>query len=116
MSRVSKKRRRTHSPAFKAAAIERMKQCDSVVGLAEELGVNWRLLYRWREQAAKAAERDKQTAAAKRVQELEAEVIKLKLALADQVQETDFFAGALRKLESRRPIMGAATSTTKSGK
>jgi transposase-like protein len=116
MSRVSKKGRRIHSPAFKRSAVERMKQCDSVVGLAEELGVNWRLLYRWREQAGKAAERAKQTAAEERAQQLQGEVTNLKLALADQVQQADFFAGALRKLEAHLPITAGAESTSKSGK
>jgi transposase-like protein len=116
MSRVSKKGRRIHSPAFKAAALERMKHCDSVVGLAQELRVNWRLLYRWREQAAKSAERAKHTAAEERIQQVQAEVTKLKLALAEQVQQTDFFAGALRKLEARRPITAGAEFTSKSGK
>ena len=31
-------------------AVERMKSCENIVALAEELGVHRRLLYQWRDQ------------------------------------------------------------------
>jgi len=31
-------------------AAERLKSCDTIIALAEELGVHWRLLYKWRDQ------------------------------------------------------------------
>ena len=31
-------------------AVERLKGCDNIIALAEELGVHRRLLYKWRDQ------------------------------------------------------------------
>jgi len=31
-------------------AVQRLKSCDNIVALSEELGVHRRLLYRWRDQ------------------------------------------------------------------
>jgi transposase-like protein len=33
-------------------AVERLKACDSIVELSQELGVHRRLLYKWRDQFA----------------------------------------------------------------
>ena len=35
-------------------AVERLKRCENIVVLAEELGVHRRLLYKWRDQLAPA--------------------------------------------------------------
>lgn len=34
-----------HTPEFRKMAVERLKSCDNVLALAEELGVHRRLLY-----------------------------------------------------------------------
>jgi transposase-like protein len=116
MPRVLKKPRRIHSAKFKEAAVARMKSCDSVVGLAQELGVNWRLLYRWKDQAERRARGLAQSAAERRVTVLEGEVATLKTALAEKVLEADFFERALQRVEAYRQQSGGVASTTKSGK
>jgi len=36
--------------AFRKMAVERLKSCDNVVALSQELVVHRRLLYKWRDQ------------------------------------------------------------------
>ncbi len=49
--RVAKKRVIGRYPkAFRKMAVERLKGCDNVVALSQELGVHRRLLYKWRDQ------------------------------------------------------------------
>ena len=43
-------RKGRHPAAFRQMAVERMKRCENIVALSEELGVSRRLLYRWRHQ------------------------------------------------------------------
>jgi transposase-like protein len=46
---VAKKRAAGRYPkAFRKMAVERLKSCDNIVALSEELGVHRRLLYKWR--------------------------------------------------------------------
>jgi transposase-like protein len=116
MLRVSKKKRRIHSAAFKEAAVAKMKGCDSVVGLAQKLGVNWRLVYRWRHQAESRARIAEQSGLEQLVAKLEAELTSVKTALADKVMEADFFEQALQRYEAHRQKHGGVASTTRSGK
>lgn len=107
-----------HSTAFKRMVVERMKQCDNIQGLSEELGVHRRLMYKWRDQFA-PVERAEEPATNSREARLRKEVNQLKRALADKTLELDFFKGALQKVEARRQqqsVSGAKASTTKSGK
>ena len=48
--RVAKKRVGRYPKAFRKMAVERLKSCDNIVALSEELGVHRRLLYKWRDQ------------------------------------------------------------------
>ncbi len=113
---MTKKRRGKYRPGEKGEAVERMQHCDSIKGLAAELGVGRTSLYRWQ------AEMNPEYAAA--VQEggeevLRQEVRYLKRVLAEKTLELDFFRGALQKVEARRQgsgATGARASTTKSGK
>lgn len=41
---------KTYSKEFKLEAVRRMKTCKTIAGLAAELGVGRRFLYKWREQ------------------------------------------------------------------
>jgi transposase-like protein len=116
---VSNKKRARHSAEFKAAAVEKMKQCDNVVALSRKLKVHWRMLYHWKAaaEAAEAAglrsEPEQQEAA------LREEITALKIALADKAMEVDFFRGALRNIETLRQASahsGGEASTTRSGK
>jgi transposase-like protein len=45
---VAKKRAIGRYPkAFRKMAVERLKSCENIVALSEELGVHRRLLYKW---------------------------------------------------------------------
>ena len=99
---------------FWQAAVARMKAGENVRALADELGVDIRGLYRWRQKLdmpQKDPQRQREATLAKEVEQL-------KRALADKVLEVDFLQGALHKIEARRRKSGntgAQASTTRSG-
>ena len=104
--------------AFRKMAVERLKSCENIVALAEELGVHRRLLYKWRDQLA-PVEDGEPAPANSREGELRKQVNRLKRVVADKTLEADFFKGALQKVEARRQSSGnsgAMVSTTRSGK
>ena len=45
-----------YSPEFRAQALERLKSCDNVSGLARELKIPRKWLYVWRDRAAGCAD------------------------------------------------------------
>jgi len=50
---VAKKRKTRvgrYPKEFRRMAVEKLKNCDNIVALSEELGVRRRLLYKWRDQ------------------------------------------------------------------
>jgi transposase-like protein len=108
VSQKTIKKRREFTQAFKERAVARMDKCASVVGLAEELGICWSLLYKWRAQL-------KQATVQSREETLMAQVSDLQRALGVKALEVDFLKGALQKDEARRRNGGVA-STTRSGK
>ena len=98
-------------------AVERLKGCDNIVALSEELDVHRRLLYKWRDQLEPI---DDGVAPPEnsRERELRLQVAQLKRLVADKTLEADFFKGALQKVEARRQSnkpAGETASTTKSG-
>ena len=98
-------------------AVERLKSCENVVVLAEELGVHRRLLYKWRDQMEPIDDGQAPPENSKE-RELRLQVAQLKRLVADKTLEADFFKGALQKVEARRQNNtqpGEAASTTKSG-
>jgi len=98
-------------------AVERLKSCENVVSLAEELGVHRRLLYKWRDQLEPIDDGQAPPENSKE-RELRLQVAQLKRLVADKTLEADFFKGALQKVEARRQSKtqpGEAASTTKSG-
>ncbi len=104
---------------FRRKAIERMKQCNNITALAEELGIERRLLYTWRELLDPVEKGEWPPPENSRESTLRKEVSKLKRVLADKTLEVDFFKGALQKVEARRQqsdMSGEPASTTKSGK
>jgi transposase-like protein len=114
---VAKKRIGRYPKAFRKMAVERLKSCDNIVALSEELGVHRRLLYKWPDQSepiddgAAPPENSKE-------RELRLQVTQLKRLVADKTLEADFFKGALQKVEARRRSntqSGETASTTKSG-
>jgi transposase-like protein len=103
--------------AFRQRAVERMRRCESVKELAQELGVHRSVLYQWRDQLApqdRPEWQEREGAEAR----LERENRELKQALAEKTLEVDFFRGALQKIGARRQNSnktGETASTTKSG-
>ena len=89
------KKRRQFTVAFKKAAVERLAKTDNGVSLARELGINRRMLYRWRAQR-QAIEAGRQRERGDPQQELR----QVKLLLAEKTLEADFFKSALQKSRS----------------
>ena len=99
-------------------AVERLKGCDNVVALSQELGVHRRLLYKWRDQL-EPIEDGEGPPTNSRERELRQQVTQLKRVVADKTLEADFFKGALQKIEARRQRnsgSGKMASTTRSEK
>ena len=100
-------------------AVERLKSCDNIVALAEELGVHRRLLYQWRERSDTVEVDEKSPPGDGRESTLRKEISQLQRVLAEKTLELDFFKGALQKVEARRRNSGRTgekASTTKSKK
>ena len=96
--------------AFRKMAVERLKSCDNIVALSEELGVHRRLLYKWRDQL-EPIEDGQGPPADSQERELRQQVSRLKRLVADKTLEVDFFKGALQKVEARRQSRGDAGGT-----
>ena len=47
---MGKRRVGRYPLAFRQMAVDRLRKCDNVVALSEELGAYRRLLYKWRQQ------------------------------------------------------------------
>lgn len=104
-----------YSPEFRAEALERLKSCDNVSGLARELKIPRKWLYLWRDRAAGCA--DIPTAEDRVRERLRKRVAELEQLVGRQAAEIDFFKGALRRVEARRQnngTTGGAASTSKS--
>jgi len=115
---VSMTRKGRHPLEFRQMAVERMKRCENITALSEELGVARRQLYLWREQLAPIEGKSEATPESPREATLRKENRQLKRVLAEKTLEVDFFKGALQKIEARRQKSGdsgARASTTKSG-
>jgi transposase len=111
----TKKRVNKYPRAFQRMALERMKNCESVSELAEELGIHRTVLYHWKNHL-KAMEGG---AADSPMRELRKQVRDLKRVPAEKTLEVDFFKGALQKIEAQRQgssNSGATASTSRSGK
>ena len=112
---MAKKRVNKYPKAFRQMAVERMRNCDNVSALAQELGVDRTVLYHWRNLTPGEAG----SAATSPVRELRKEIRDLKRVLAEKALEADFFKGALQKVEARRQKgsgTGETASTTRSEK
>ncbi len=105
-------------------AVARMSSSDNISALSEELGVDRKLLYRWRGQMELTPPTETVGASEgsppedPRESRLRQENSQLKRALADKSLEVDFFKGALQKVAARRQAnksSGERASTTRSG-
>ena len=127
MAKRENKRARRYPVGFQRDAVERMKHCEDIGKLAEELGVSRGALYLWKRKSEglrsyREAARQGHPAAADdpqmhKIRELEAKVAGLEGELGRCSLEASFFKSALRKVEglrrqSEKP--GAIPSTTRS--
>lgn len=121
------KRSNRYPVGFQRDAVERMKHCEDIGQLAEELGVSRGTLYLWKRKGEgllsyrDAARRGHPASAdnpqVKKVCELEAKVAALEGELGRSHLEARFFKSALRKVEELRrenEAPGGIASTTKS--
>jgi len=114
---VAKRRVGRYPKEFRRMAVERLKTCDNIVELSQELGVHRRLLYKWRDQFDPFDPGEESPPGNSREATLRKEINQLKRVLVDKTLELDFFKGALQKVEARRQksgISGEKASTTKS--
>lgn len=114
---MAKRRVGRYPKAFRKLAVERLKGCDNIVALSEELGVHRRLLYKWRDQLEPVDDGETPPENIKE-RDLRIQLATAKRLLADKTLEVDFFKGALQKVEARRQSStqpGETASTTKSG-
>lgn len=112
---MPRRKRRSFTQAYKLAAVKRMATAESIQGLADELGVQYGLLYNWRnslriggEDALRRVGRPSRAAlaepaavapidpgdpvaAGRRIEELERKI-------GQQQLELDFFRAALRQV------------------
>ena len=100
-----RKRYQRHPKELRAIAVERLKNCDSVTALAQELGVERTLLYKWRKRMERGEGKEQapnDSVQIRRGQEID----ELKRLLAEKTLEVDFFKGALQKVKARRQKSG----------
>jgi transposase len=105
---------------FKQTALERVKGCEYISGLAEELGISRSQLYRIRRDASGWKPEPKPEAWLKEKAEerQRRRITKLERLVARQALELDFFRGALLRIEENRRKQGPNSgkpSTSKSG-
>lgn len=128
MAKKSKKvnnRSKRYPVGFQRDAVERMKHCEDIGKLAEELGVSRGALYLWRRKGEgllsyrDAARKGHPAAAddpqAMKIRELEAQVASLEGELGRRSLEASFFKSALRKVEGlhrQSGELGGTASTT----
>ena len=112
-------KRKRYSRKFQRMAVERMRTCESVTALAQELGVRPRCLYKWRAKIDLLESGEESARASTHEGSYRKQVLHLKRLLAEKTLEVDFFKGALQKIEARRQSSsgsGGKASTTRSGK
>jgi AraC-like DNA-binding protein len=113
-------RPRKYDEDFRQTALERMKTCQDVSALAQELGVNRSQLYRFRNEALGRAPipRPASWLREKSEQRQRRRMAELERLVARQALELDFFKGALLRIEEHRRKRGQNSgkpSTSKSG-
>ncbi len=118
-----RKKRRSFTRGFKLSALARMAETESIVGLAQELGLERKLLYCWRDKyaaggsenlrragrssAASSAERKQPgEPASHAVPEPQQRIAELERKVGQQQLEVDFFRAALQQVRGRRRTNG----------
>ena len=105
---------------FRKTALERLKGCQYITGLAKELGISRSQLFRIQRDALGRKPEPKPEARLKEKAEKRhrRRIADLERLVARQALELDFFRGALRRIEENRRKRGSNSgkpSTIKSG-
>jgi hypothetical protein len=121
------KRSNRYPVGFQREAVERMKHCQDISKLAEELGVSRGALYLWKRRVEdlpsyRNATRQGKPASlddpqAKKIRELEAKIAALEGEIGRHSLEARFFKSALRRVEESRRANeehGETASTSRS--
>ena len=113
-------RPRKYDEGFRQTALERLKACQDITGLARELGINRCQLYRFQREALGIRPEPKPEAWLKEKAEerQRRHMAKLERLVTRQALELDFFKGALLRIEENRRKQGLNSgkpSTSKSG-
>jgi len=109
-------KRKRYSRKFQRMAVERLRTCDDVNELAQELGVTRRCLYKWRAKLETVEPGEDASRPSTHTSSYRKQIHQLKRLLAEKTMEVDFFKGALQKVEARRQKKGETgemASTTK---
>jgi transposase-like protein len=103
---MARRRVGRYTKEFRRVAVERLKACDNIVELSQELGVHRRLLYKWRYQFDPFDLGEESPPENSRESALRNEVNQLKRVLVDKTLELDFFKGALQesRLDAKRAV------------
>ena len=78
---------------FRRRAVERLKACDNIIELSQELGIHRLLLYKWRDQFDPFDGGEESPAGDSHESMLRKEVNQLKRVLVDKTLELEFFKG-----------------------
>ncbi len=100
-------------------AVERIRTCEDVAALAQELGVTWQCLYKWRRKLVTVEPGEEASRPGTQAASHRREIDQLKRLLAEKTLEVDFFTGALKKVEAQRQTRGdsgGTASTSRSAK
>jgi transposase-like protein len=95
-------KRKRYSRKFQRMAVERLRTCDAVNELAQELGVTRRGLYKWRVKLKTIEPGEHASRPSTHTSSYRKQIHQLKRMLAEKAMEVNFFKGALQKVEARR--------------
>ena len=100
-------RRKRYSRKFQRMAVERMRTCESIEGLAKELGVTRRCPYKWRTKLEAAEPGEEAARPSTHASAHRKEILQLKRLLAEKAMEVD-----LALLQPRRsPVQARSTAS-----
>jgi transposase len=103
--RGCKVKRKRYSRKFQRMAVERMRDCEDVAELAQELGVTRRCLYKWRAKLDRVGPGEESARPSTHESSYRKQAQQLKQLLAEKTLEVDFFGSAqesVRALNWRR--------------
>src|SRR3972149_335135 len=109
-------KRKRYSRKFQRMAVERLRTCDDVGELAQELGVTRRCLDKWRRKLEMVEPGEEASRPSTHTASYRKEIQQLKRLLAEKIMEVDFFKGALQKIEARRQRRGGAGAGGSTGR